>query len=95
MKKNFIITSILSILLSVLMLSNCSEGYFCCEEQHQASSQCSTCTPHMETVFSNKLETFKIVFTPSLVGIIYFDFIKTKAAKFIFTLDRPPANLLS
>lgn len=95
MKKFFIITSILSILLSVLMLSNCSEGYFCCEEQHQASSQCSTCTPHMESTFSNKLETLTIVFIPSLLGEIYFDFINTDSAKFIFTLDRPPAKLIS
>lgn len=95
MKKFFIITSILSILLSVLMLSNCSEGYFCCEEQHQASSQCSTCSPHMDTAFSNKIESLPIVFIPSFLGEIYFEFINTDAVKFIFTPDRPPAKYIS
>ena len=93
MKKLFILTTIFSIVLSLAMFNNCAEGYFCCEEKHQTSTQCTSCSPHMESTFSNKFEAIELVFIPSFLGEIYFDFIHTDAVNFIFTLDRPPAAL--
>lgn len=94
MKKLFILTTIFSIVLSLAMFNSCAEGYFCCEEKHQASTQCSNCSPHMESAFSNKLEIAQLVFIPSFLGEIYFDFVHTDVVNFIFTLYRPPAVIV-
>ena len=94
MKKFLIVCSILSVILSVSLLFSCDKGMFCCEEQHAASSQCSTCSPQAETIYDTKSLLTKLVFIPTFLGQIFFKPINITSIKVIVTFDRPPAHLV-
>ena len=93
MKKLLVLCSLLSIFLSVSLLFSCDKGMFCCEEQHSAASQCTTCSPHMDSVYDTKTIPTLLVFTPVLLGQIFFRVINIEDKSVIVTFDRPPAHL--
>lgn len=93
MKKLLLLCSILSIVLSVSLLFSCDKGIFCCEEQHSTSAQCSTCSPHAETIYDTKSLITNFTLVPSLIGEIFFSPINITSVNVIVTFDRPPATL--
>lgn len=95
MKKFFIICSIISIFFSLSLINNCDKGMFCCEEQHASASQCSTCSPHLETIYDIKSLLTNIVLIPTFLGEIFFSPINIDSIKVVVTFDRPPALELS
>ena len=96
MKNFFILCSIISIFLSVSLINNCDKDMFCCEEQHtSSSSQCSTCSYHVEKVYDTHTLISKLVLIPSFLNNIFFSPINKDIIKVIITFDRPPAMALS
>ena len=94
MNKFFILCSIISIFLSLSLINNCDKDMLCCEEQHTSSSQCSTCTSHVETVCDAALIT-KLVLIPNFLNNIFFSTINNDVIKVVITFDRPPTMILS
>ena len=91
MKKILSIFAILTIVLSVSFLFSCDSGSFCCENQDSNSSDCSTCSPHLESSFDTRIIHPEFILTPKVVGQIFFGVININQINVIFTLDRPPA----
>ncbi|MBC7429810.1 MAG: hypothetical protein H7336_14445 [Bacteriovorax sp.] len=91
MRKLLSLFAIFTIVMSVTFLFSCDSGSFCCVDDHSSASQCSTCTPHMESNYTsgNLHPLFK--FIPKIVGQIFFDHINTDIIHIVYSPDRPPA----
>ncbi len=95
MKKLFVLCSIISIFISLSLINNCDKRMFCCEDQHTSSSQCSTCTNHVEVVYDTQILSTELDFIPTYLGEIFFSPINSDIIKVIITFDRPPSMTLS
>ena len=93
MKKLLSFFAIVAIVFSVSLLSACDSGSFCCESQHSQASDCTTCSPHMESSYSAGLLHPEIIFIPTVIGRIFYEVININQVKVVFTHDRPPAKL--
>ena len=91
MKKLLSLLAILSIVLSVTFLFSCEDGSYCCQDQHSSANQCSTCSNHLETSYSNTTIFTQLVFSPKIVGHIFFTLIHIDLNHVVFSPDRPPA----
>jgi hypothetical protein len=93
MKKFLILCSILSIVLTVSLQFTRDQGSFYCEEQHDSSTQCATCSAQPETLYDTPALLTNFVFIPTFLGEIFFKPISVTSINVVVTFDRPPAFL--
>ena len=93
MKKFLSLFAIFAIVLSVSLLFSCDSGSMCCENQHAPASECSTCSPHMESSYDAGQLHPDFKFTPTIIGRIFFDVININKIHVVFAPDRPPTIL--
>ncbi|QDK40319.1 hypothetical protein DOM21_02385 [Bacteriovorax stolpii] len=93
MKKLLVLASLLSIVISLSLSFSCEKGYFCCEERHSSSSQCSVCGTTPETAYDIKSIPHLFFFKPTFLRQIFFQLIHTEEMNFIPAVDRPPMAL--
>lgn len=94
MKKFLILFSILSIVLTMSLQFTSDHGMFYCEESHDSSAQCSTCSAQPETLYDTKALLTNFVFIPTLLGEIFFKPINSTSINVVVTFDRPPASIV-
>nr|BDT29866.1 hypothetical protein BHI3_33320 [Bacteriovorax sp. HI3] len=90
MKKLFVLASILSIFISISLSFSCERGYFCCEERHSSSSQCSVCGTSPESAYDIKTIPHHLFLRPVFIGQIFFQVIHIEEMNYIPPVDRPP-----
>jgi hypothetical protein len=95
MKKIAAVCAVITIFLSVVFLFDCNKTSYCCEDQHNSSTQCSTCSTHADAVYINLPFSELKVFSPHFLKNIFFQDTNIKTITFISIQDRPPTIIIS